>query len=298
MKKLQERKISMFIVVEEGLSKTDTQIIEIIPRYKFYHDSLISFIESIRTVSEKQEINISGTAILKASHRAKLVKTSLDISRKVNAYAINVENDELQKEINYSKSRLEDSPDTGLRDKCQIIHDKAKFHITSLADYGITAQVLSNLQKEIDFFAQLIPAPRLKIAKKKDATNELGVLIKNTDTLLKKMDKVFEMVRDSHYDFYRNYKNNRIIINPSTHPSSLLGSVKDEKNIPVPNVIITEPKTGLLVKTGPKGTFRVKKMQPGNYEFHFAKNGFEEQKVKAAINEKETTKIHLIFQEV
>lgn len=87
-----------------------------------------------------------------------------------------------------------------------------------------------------------------------------------------------------------------IIISLGTHLCSVLGNVKDESLNPIQNVIITESITGLQIKTGAKGAFRIKKMEPGNYEFRFAKNSFEEKKVKVSINEKETTRVHLVLQ--
>lgn len=296
MKKLQERKASMYIVVESGLTNVHPDIIKIIPRYNFYHQSLIDYIESIKTFREKQEKNTSGTAQLKAVQREKLIDSTLNTSRKVRAFAIDEENHELEKLVNYSKTKLEESADTMLRDRCQIIHDTALEQLEHLAPYGITKSMLADLQKDINTFLQIIPAPRLKITAKKDATDELGIIFKNTDKLLKKMDKVFEMVRDKHSDFYRNYKNNRIIINPGSSLSSVTGSVKDEAKNPIAKVVITEPTSGLNIKSGPKGTFRIKKMEPGNYEFSFTKNGFEEKRVKVGINQKETTKIHIILQ--
>jgi len=296
MKRLQERKFSMAIVVEKGLADADNSIIQIIPRYKFYHQSLIDFIENIKTAREKQEKDISGTAQVKATQKEKLIENAITVCRKVNAFAIDEENQELENQLKYSKTKLENSADTILRDRCQIIHDTALEQLEHLEPYGITKPILESLQKDIDSFVKLIPAPRLKITSKKDATDELGIMINNTTKLLRKMDKVFEMVRDTHSDFYRNYKNNRIIINPGSSRSSVTGSIKDEAKNPIAKVVITEPKTGLNIKSGPKGTFRIKKMEPGNYEFSFAKNGFEEKKIKVAINEKETTKVLLIMQ--
>ncbi|MFY0483609.1 carboxypeptidase-like regulatory domain-containing protein [Flavobacterium sp. PLA-1-15] len=298
MKKLQERKLSMYIVVEKGLQGVDDEIVQLIPRYKFYHESLINHIENIKTAREKQEKNITGTAKVKATCREKVIESALEVAVKVRAYAIDEDIQVLEQEVKYSKTKLEDSADTVLRDRCQIIHDTAKKELQHLKPYGVTAPMLDNLQKDIYSFVQLIPEPRLKITTKKDATDELSILFLNTDKQLRKMDKVFEMVRETHKNFYRNYKNNRIVINPGSHLSSVLGNVKDEKGNPIQNVIITEPTTGLNIKTGAKGTFRIKKMEPGNYEFTFAKNGFELKKAKVAINPKEATRVHLVLQEL
>lgn len=296
MKKSQERKFSMYIVVEKGLQVVDPIIIQIVPKYRFYHESLVQYISQIETFREKQERNNSGTAQLKASLREKLTASTLNVARKVTAYAIDEENTELQQVVNYTKSVLDKSADTILRDRCQIIHNTAKGELENLEPYGVTQSMLETLQKDIDKFKEIIPEPRLKITTKKDATDELGILFKNTDKLLKKMDKVFEMIREEHPEFYRNYKNNRILINPGSQQLPITGTVKDENNNPIPNVVITETKTGLRMTTGVKGTFKIKKIEPRNYEFFFNKNGFQEKRVIVSVNEKETTTVNVIMQ--
>ncbi|WP_026706164.1 carboxypeptidase-like regulatory domain-containing protein [Flavobacterium soli] len=296
MNKLQERKASMHIVVDKGLDETPEKIIEKIPKFKFYHQSLKECIEEIEDFRKKQERNNTGTAQLKNTLKEKLVNSSLKMGRKITAFAIDEELQELQQMVNYSKTKLSESADTILIDRCKIIHDASFTNFEGLVPYGVTEVMIKNLNIDIENFKKIMPEPRLKITTKKDATDELGMLFKDTGKLLKKMDKVFEMIRDEHHDFYRNYKNNRILINPGAHPASVIGTVKNVAKEAMANVVIREPQTGLEITTGPRGMFRIKKMKPGNYEMLFTKNGFKEELVKIAINDKEITEVHVIMQ--
>jgi len=118
MNRSQEKKLSMYLVVEKGLENTDEQIIQLVPRYKFYCDTLKDHITKIQVFREKQEVNNTGTALLKATLKEKVITTALKISRKITAYAIDMENFELQQVVGYTKTKLNESADTILRERC------------------------------------------------------------------------------------------------------------------------------------------------------------------------------------
>lgn len=287
----------MYIVVLTGLSATLQAIIDLIPKYSFYVDTLADNIKMIHHYREKQERKTTGTTEVKGELKETLIATTLKVQRKIVALAINNQNSELQKVVTYSKSELTNSADTILTDRCLIVLNTAHQYETELEPYGLTPVLISQLSQDISKFRDFIPNPRLKITIKKDATDELNTLFAQTDDHLKKMDKVFEITRDDHYEFYRNYKSNRILINPGSHTVAIAGSIKDANEKPIAHVVITEPKTAFRHITGRRGTFRIKKMTPGIYDFTFSKNGYTERTIKVAVNEKEPTEVKVILNE-
>lgn len=296
MKKTQERKSSMYVVVHKGLVTAPTTIIEFVPKYKFYEETLGDYIKEIEVYREKQERNATGTAKLKATLREAVTNATLNISRRMVAFATNVEDSELMDEINYNESDLDKSADTTLRDKCQIVHDKAVEKLDYFKEYGITKAMVESLQQDINKFKDHIPGPRLKITDKKDATDELAKLFAKTDAHLKKLDKVFEMLRQDHYEFYRNYKNNRITIRPGHRKRAVKGNIKDSKGIPLANVTVNIAGSKNTFRTSKLGNFNIKELDPGIYSFAFTKNGYIQITQKVNINKGETTSINLVME--
>ena len=296
MKKTQERKSSMYIVVHKGLVNAPTTIIEFVPRYKFYEETLAEYIKEIEVFREKQERNATGTAKLKATLREAVTNATLNISRRMVAYATNVGDSELMDEIDYNESDLDKSADTTLRDKCQIVHDKALEKLEYFNEYGITKPMIESLQQDINKFKDHIPETRLKITNKKDATDELAKLFVKTDTHLKKLDKVLEMLRQDHYEFYRNYKNNRIVISAGHRQRAVRGNIKDSQGNPLANVTVNIAGTKNTFRTSKLGNFNIQELDPGIYSFTYTKNGYIQITQKVNINKGESTSINLVME--
>ena len=111
---------------------------------------------------------------------------------------------------------------------CQGIHDEANAVVASLADYGVTAAVLTSFQTAIDTYVRAISAPRNAITERKTATTELKLLLTETNqSLMLRLDSLVEQYREPQPAFYMDYHNARIIVD--------LGTGKDdEPETPVP----------------------------------------------------------------
>ena len=118
--------------------------------------------------------------------------------------------------------------DTEVHTKCQLIHDKADPIIGSLADYGLVAADLTDLQSKIDSYMDIIPKPRTAISNKKTATSDLTIHFTEADSLLNDMlDKLMEQYKTSDAEFYITYFNARLIVDLGRSGSALRGTVTD-----------------------------------------------------------------------
>lgn len=96
--------------------------------------------------------------------------------------------------------------------------------------YGIVAESLTNLNKEIDDFEGLVAKPRSGIVARSTATARLIDLFKETNELLREqLDKLMLVLKESYPTFYNEYKAARIIVD-------LHGSAEDSDEAEEPDV--------------------------------------------------------------
>jgi hypothetical protein len=214
------------------------------------------------------------------------------------AYATNSNNAVLLAETSYTESDLKRSPDTVLKDRCQVIYDRANSNLTALSTYGVTAAILTNLSTAITNFNTAIPKPRIGIADKKLATVQLATLFDTLDSNFAKIDVLVEMVKVSQVNFYNEYKSLRKIIDTGTGSLALKGTATElQSGGPVKNATFTfQPASAaqlkamnnsaagngngnspIVKKTAAKGSFNIKSMPEGTYTVTITKPGYKAQ---------------------
>ena len=283
MERIQERKLSMYLVVMTGLERTDAEVSGLIPKFGFYRDALGSAIVDIGEFSKIQVRNIKGTAAQKLRCRTALVAACLEVLRRIRAYAVDEGDVELEALVDYPSWHLEQVADTILIDGCRVVYRAGLERTGLLVDYGVSVVLLERLEGAIVAFEEMIPKPRLKIVTKKDATAALKRLFGETDVLLQKMDKVFEMIRGEHPGFYRNYRSNRLLTGGGYRKVAVLGKVKDADGAVLGRVEVSVIGTEVAVFSGPSGQYRIKKLPAGVYEAVFEKEGFARVVVKIEV---------------
>ena len=284
MKKLQERKLSMYEVVHAFLTGTDATIISQMPLMSDAIADLGGKIDSISGFGNTQKISKEGVSDVKIFLRNQLTLEILDVSKKVSAYATNTANRVLLKEVKFSKSAVEKLPENMLVIVGNIVFTKAKDNLADLATYGVTDQVVDDLRAMIDAYDDSIPKPRTSIVVKKIATGNLKTFFAETDALLKdKMDVLAGVIQFSEPDFYANYINSRIIVDTGSHHLAVRGKVVDVDGMPIAGV--TASVVGLTVHylTKAKGSFYVKSLPAGTYLFTFSKEGYMSNTVSVVV---------------
>jgi hypothetical protein len=145
----------------------------------------------------------------KEIRREALIVQTLDVSKRMLAYATVEEIATLKTEAKVTDSELRKLADTKLKARAQGIHALALTNTSGLAPYGITPAVADSLLATINAYDAAIPQPKLGINDAKQTTAKLDALFKDSDGQLKKTDAVIELVKTSHPDFYNSYKNLR-----------------------------------------------------------------------------------------
>jgi hypothetical protein len=306
MNNLQKVKLSMYMVVKDFLN-LKAAIVENLPNCKENLTALENNIDQIQAAGELQEFDKTGIAEKKKLLRASLVTQAEDISYKMVAYATNIANTILLKEVKYTKSELKRAPDADLKNMTQCIYDRAHENIASLDDYSITEAMLTTFNETITSFNEAIPTVREGTTSKKLYTTQLENLYKKTDAALDTIDRIVEIVRLSQPDFYTGYRNSRLIINTAGGTVALKGIITDAASSePLKGVTLTiTPDGGIAVqamngngepivkKTAEKGGFMVKSLPEGTYNVSIAKNGYKEQVVMVAVTDGEMSELNI-----
>lgn len=300
----EERKFSMYLTARDYNINGGTAVTNIVNMTGF-QASLVSNCSQIQIIREAQEVDKSGIAENKGILRVELEKKTLDIVKKVTAYAVFTNNTQLGKEAHYTKSKLENSSDTILRDKCQVVYGKANANIANLGTYGVTAATLTALQAAITSFNNSIPKPRLGTLDTKQATIQLKALFKSTDAILIKMDAMYETISQSNENLYKGYKSARIII-VGHSLISIKGKAVDmvTKEV-IKNVVfdfmpenveqfkMLHKTVVLKKKTAKMGGFYLKSLPVGTYTVTIMKKGYVTQTQTVNVIDGETMKLNV-----
>ena len=284
----QESKFSMHLVARDYLV-ANAAITATLPNYAGFFSGVSGGIVQIQTIRALQEADKTSITGNKSQLKANLIVLAMDVSRKVVAYATIVNNTELLQEVNYAESDLKKCADTILKDRCQVIYDRANANVAALATYGITPAINANLLTAVNAFNAAIPKPRLGITDKKRATEQLALLLKEVDDNLAKIDVLVEIVKVSQPTFYSKYKTARKIIATGVGTLSVKGKITDAESgegLKGARVSFAADASDGIVKTGSgaakvkksaeQGGFNIKSLAEGSYTVTVSKPGYKD----------------------
>lgn len=209
----QENKLTMYATVVSYLDKNLTQV-QSLPQFTTLLADLKAYIAGINAHSTTQQTGTKGYAKQKSNLKNTLVEIAVEVLNALKAFAALTGNVVLTGEINYTPSKLLQTPDTILSDKVQVLLTKAGEHLPALADYGITQTTLDSLQQANTAYMQSITDPRTGTITRKGATTSLADTFAKADDLLNnKMDLVIELLRLKDATTYTAYRSARKIMN-------------------------------------------------------------------------------------
>ena len=151
-------------------------------------------------VSDKSDVGI------------KLIETTIEISSMIQKYAVESKNKELNVKVNYTKSDLELSRDSILKDICQLIYDLANENVEQLKSYGLNKEQLSAYDTLINEFDTLVTDPLEPVRKKQEERKSVSALMVEIDELIDdSLDKLMTVYKATHTDFYETYRSARLM---------------------------------------------------------------------------------------
>lgn len=256
----EENKLSMYLTYLD-FYRNNQAILDAVPQFTGFLTQFDGKVKQIMDLRLIQELDVTGIAVSKKVLREDLTEKTLDVTGRMVAFASVTNNQELLEEINYTKGKLDKSADTILRDKCQLVHDKAIELLAEVGEYGITEVMLADLQKAIDDYYEIIPKTRAGIVTRKGSTSMIKEAFAEADAILKgKLDKLVGILKYSDHSFFNRYMSARMIIDlgkgKSKDKTVVSGVVKDfGSGLPLASATIEITGTELVQKTGSDGKF-------------------------------------------
>jgi len=302
MTNLQESTLSMNVGMINFLKKNPA-ITALFPGFDLLFSKLTANTDGIMVLREQQEVDKKGIRNNKEMLRADLSAKAFDVSRKTEVYATLANNLILANEVHFSGTSLTRATDSKLESRSLIIYEKANENISDLLPYAVTEDDLISLKLAIDLFHAAVPAPRTGTIERKLITSQLARLFKENEAIFVKIDLLVEIVRLSKSDFYKGYKDNRMIIKTGVGSVALIASATDattgETFKGVKFTFIYQNGNGANVKsiatlmkiTSTKGKFYIKNMLEGPYLVLVEKPGLKSQELH--INKADGDRIRL-----
>lgn len=167
-------------------------------------------LESYRQV---QEQNTSGLTLSKENLREDVENLVLRISVSLVAYATATADVNLKRMARYTPSKLAKISDVVLCDIAANMIRMATPVLAGLEVYFVTQAELDALQQKTADFKISIPQNRVATSSRKASTATIDRLIRETNNILRdEIDPLIQPFQFMNPDFYRQYKNARIII--------------------------------------------------------------------------------------
>lgn len=268
-------KLNMYDAVKT-VCQDNAVTIATINAFKTTFDEFKDKIAAIKEVAQQKDMATQGAAADKKARKTSLCRIASAVAGAIYAYAATSGNNTLKQEVKFTNSQLMQTKDALLAPRCQNIHDLGAANLAALADYGINAAKLTELQAAIDAYAESAPKPRAAINKRAAKTATLPQLFKEADAILtERMDTFIGLFAAANPDFVATYQSARIIVDAPTTTTQLKGTVTSQSDgTPIDNATITIVEAAKTTKTDNNGNYLIKPLEIGTYTVTAAKTGF------------------------
>jgi hypothetical protein len=275
MKSAQQAKLNMYDAVKT-VCQDNAATVAAINAFKTALDEFRDKIDTIKEVAQQKDMPTTGIAADKKARKRNLSRIAGAIAGAVYAYAAATGNDILKQEVKFTTSELLRTKDAMLAPRCRNIHDLATANLAALADYGVTAAKLTELQTAVDAFAEAAPKPRAAKTVRSTIVASLAQLFAAADAILsERMDTVVGMFAATNPDFVATYQSARIIVDAPTTATQLKGTVTNQSdNTPITSATVTIVETAQTAETAPNGNYLIKPAEIGAYTVTVTKTGF------------------------
>ena len=212
MNSRQEDRFTMMYATRSVLNDHAAQVASVpaLAAMKTELDVNITTIEQLLAVQVK---DLRGHTKAKAEARTLMEEKTIEVSGRVMAYAVTVEDEGLAEEMNLSASELENYRDSVVAQRCQGVATAAADHAAGVAPFGVAVADTVELQARIDAYVALVQLPRNLTVTRKQATTQIGMLVRDTMKLLQlRMDMVVRGFLYSDEAFYTKYTAARIVV--------------------------------------------------------------------------------------
>jgi hypothetical protein len=260
-------------------------------------DLLRSKITELKAQIALQLINPKGIAIEKRASRKALEAQAFVLGSACCGYASANAYADLYRRCRYTKSDLLHFRDAELVGICINLKEDVTGHFAALAPYNVNAVMLADFQTAIAKFSEMIPNPLEAVAKKKAATLQIDLLLREILNVLKvRLDNDIVSMGLSHPEFVATYFNARALNKTRTTKRSLVVKTLDAtNNMPIPDVDLEIIGKGIRRKSGENGHNRIQNLVSGSHHLRVSHPDYNLQKLNFTIVSGETTELSVLM---
>ncbi len=228
MERYNQQQLKSATVTQEFLNEPDNKAIwDGVSALVQQMDIVNGKLELTETIIADQTTTTKGVTKNKRKIRDLLISTTYVVGSMTKAWAMLEDEPEIIEKVNYSKSALAELGFI-LPERAQVIHDVANEHIVNLADFGLTAEKLTELQNRVTAYEGMVVAPRSATVARKTLTELLRDEVRELMWVFREViDPLMAQFEEEHPEFYLGYRNARKIgktpVNPRKPEESLTG---------------------------------------------------------------------------
>jgi hypothetical protein len=271
----QQAKLNMYDAVKTACAN-NAATVATINGFKTAFDEFKDKIATIKEVAQQKDMATTGAAADKKARKQNLSRIGSVVAGAIFAYAAATDNNTLKQEVKFTNSDLLRTKDAMLAPRCRNIHDLGAANLAALADYGINAAKLTELQTAIDAYAEAASKPRAAINTRAAKTATLPQLFAEADKILtQRMDPLIPQFAETNPDFVVTYQSARKILDAPTTATQLKGTVTNKTdNTPVTGATVTIVEAAQTTQTDTNGSYTIKPIEIGTYTVTVTKTGF------------------------
>lgn len=136
------------------------------------------------------------------------------------AWGTSTDNSEFIARIHYTTSDLKGSADVNFIGRCRNIVKELTAQKTEIAPFGLTEEKLAAMTEKINLFAALVPQGRIQVGQQKNDKARQETLIDEAMVLVKKLDKLVNILQYSNQQLFSLYKTARVIVDAHRRKST------------------------------------------------------------------------------
>jgi len=213
----QTAKLAMYRAVELVCNNNAT----ITKKNAAFTAALAIFVSKITILLNSQTVvskKTKGIVTDKKTLKRILAQNAADLAALVFSYATRAKNETLKQIVNYAMSDIEKLAAELVTPTCENIIKAAEDNLANLADYGVTAAMITAVQDDMDNFSGASPKPKASKATKTTENANIKATVKEIDGILKdEMDKLVVNFKKDNPNFVSDYFNARVIIDPGSN---------------------------------------------------------------------------------
>jgi outer membrane murein-binding lipoprotein Lpp len=212
MNKYIQNKLAMYKLVRQ-LMEENAPTWNTIPAVESVFNDLTSKIVELEKLGVKQGSKLTGFAKSKTKLKVATTEQTTAIAAALFVYAESINDDVLKAKVTLKSTSLKRGTKEQFLAKMEEIILLATELSTELVPFGVTVAHIDELNTNFDELKAQMYRVRMEIIKRKQLTNAIHKLSKQTDnTLNAGLDQLMKMIKSVDAIFYEKYKSARMII--------------------------------------------------------------------------------------